>query len=269
METNVIINDIYQNVLKKFYEAMQNIKIESAETSIDYIKNQLNYIIELLKKCQSGIISIDSIKLLSNITFNDFLTDKGIIEAVSSNYMIINESNIFIRKTSKFLDDDCSYFRIVKKDEQYIAIKYCKCSTTEEIISLDELSSFVSLAKVLNDSEYIGFSARQWINEVTILYSGQIYESENYFTLYRRGNSLELRVTHRPYSNNGCFQQIYRTERRNPYIKSEFDERCINNIDGIADRIFILKVIEEQLDKQYSIPTDGKGTVKPAVLQLT
>lgn len=269
METNVVINDIYQNVLGKFYDAMQKINIESAEDNINYIMSQLNAIIGLLKECQSGAISIDSIKLLNDVSFNDFLTDKHIIEAVSSNHTVINDSNIFIRKTSQHLEDWRSFFRIIEKDGHYIAIKYwednilpSRDNITEEIISsLNELNSFVSLDKVLNDCEYIGYSAETMLGSVTILYSGQIYVSDNYFTLYRRHNRLELHVTDRPYSARESFLKIY-YEKYNIYIESDSDERCLNDIDGSADRMFVLKVIGEQLDKQYSIPEEGKSAVK-------
>lgn len=272
MEKNVNINDIYQIVLRNYYNAMQEINIESAEEIkdiIDYIKNQFNEIIELLRKCQNGIISIESIKLLCDVSFKDYLKDKYIIEAVSSNHTAIDDNNIFIMKTPKFIDDDCSFFRIEEEDGHFIAIRYYEDKVTKRDISPTELKSFVSLNKVLNDSDYIGYSANIWIDEVAILYSGQIYSSEKYFTLYKaEGNVLKLYVTDKTYSANGFFQNIYYTKKWNPYIKSSAGERCINDNDGIADRAFILKVIEEQLNKQYNKPEDGKNAGNPAVLSL-
>ncbi len=270
METNEIINDIYQNTLNKFYEAMKNINIEPTENSIDYIKNQLNDILDLLKKCLNGVIKVDSIKLLSDIYFKDFLRDKRIIEVVNCNQVSINNCNVYVKKTSNFLEDDYSFYRIIEKNGQYIAIKYYKDNVIKENISLNDLSSFVSLAKVLNDSKYIGYSAHQWLNGITILYSGKIHSSEKYFTLYRKAdNSIESCVTFRPYATNGYFEQIYYTEKCNLHVKSKFDERCINNDDGQADRAFIIKVVEEQLNKQYNILEEETGTIKPNVLSLT
>ena len=267
MEKSTIISIIYQNVLKKFYHSMENINIEQSENNMDYIKNQFSEIIELLRKCQNGLISIEAIELLNDISFNDFLKDKYIIEAVSSNKIELNNSNIFVMKEPKTLDDYCSYFRIIEKDGRYITIKYHEGKVIKKLIPLTELNSFISLDKVLNDCEYIGYSAHQWIYNVIILYSGKIYESEKYFTLYKdKDDFLQVYVTDNSYSTNGFFQEIYRTEKSKPYIKSENGERRIDNTDGLKDRKFILNVIEEQLVKQYGIPGEGKGTKKPAVL---
>ena len=251
MEKNIILNCIYQNILKKFSESMQNIDITQSENNIDYIKNQFNEIIELLRTCQSGTINIEAIELLNGISFNDFLKDKYIIEAVSSNQVEINDSNIFIMKTQKFLDDYHSYFRIIERDGKYIAIVYYDGKVKERVISINELNSFTTLSKALHDSEYVGYSAKIWIDSVVVLYSGKIYQSERFFTLYYKYNdaSLQLYVTDKSYSDNGFFQEIYRTEKNKPYIKSEYEERRIDNADGTEDRAFILNVIENQLAK--------------------
>ncbi len=78
-----------------------------------------------------------------------------------------------------------------------------------------------------------------------------ITQSERFFTLYYKYNdaSLQLYVTDKSYSDNGFFQKIYRTEKNKPYIKSEYEERRIDNADGTEDRAFILNVIENQLAK--------------------
>ncbi len=263
MEKSMITNYIYKNTLKKFYDSTPNIDIAQSENNIDYIKNQFNKITELLEKCQNGLISIEAIELLNGISFNDFLKDKYIIEAVSSNQVEINDSNIFVVKTPKTLNDYHSYFRIIEIDGHYVTIQYHKGKVIKKLIHLTELNSFISLNKVLNDSEYVGYSAQQWIHNVTILYSGIICESENYFTLYKdKDGSLQVYVTDKPYFDSSFFQEIYRTGKNKPYIKSECEERLIDNTNGKEDRAFILRVIEEQLMNQYNIHEEGMRTKK-------
>lgn len=252
MDKNTILNTIYQQTLKKFYEAMQTVIIGQDEKNSNYIKMEFDNITELLKQCHEGTIDTNSILLLNDISFSDFLKDKYIFEAVSSNCTTLNNNNLFISKTSKYIDDYVTFFRIVEKDGHYKTIRYCKGKIIEEDIDANELSSFVSLQKALNDSEYVGFSAQQWTYGVTILYSGKLYTSNSYFTLYiGEKGTLEFYVTDKPYSTNGFFQQIYRTEKSNPYITVQSNEKRINSGDEIADKMFILNAINEQIEKEY------------------
>ena len=252
MDKDTILNAIYQQALKRFYEAMQTVTIDQDEKISNYIKMEFNNITELLKLCHRGDIDINSIMLLNDISFSDFLQDKHIIEAVSSNCTTLNNNNLFVTKKNKYIDDYFTFFRIVETDGQYKTIRYNKGKIIEEDIDQSELDSFVSLQKALNDSEYVGLSARQWTYGVTILYSGKLYASNSYFTLYiGEKGTLEFYVTDEPYSTNGFFQHIYRTEKRNPYIKTQFNERRVNSDDDNADKKFILNAIEEQIEKQY------------------
>ena len=252
MDKKKVLNDIYQQALKKFYEAMQTINIGEDDKISNYIKMEFNNITKLLKQCYEGTIDINSIMLLNSISFSDFLKDKYIIETVSGNFTTLKNNNLFISKQRKYIDDYSTFFRIIERDGHYKTIRYCNEKTIEEDIDIDELDSFVSLQKVLNDSEYIGFYAQQWTYGVIILYSGKIQESDGYFTLYKgEKGTLKFYVTDKPYSTNGFFQQIYRTEKCSPYITTESSERCINGVDEIEDKEFIINAIEEQIQKQY------------------
>lgn len=42
-----------------------------------------------------------------------------------------------------------------------------------------------------------------------------------------------------------AFLRKYIVQKSKPYIKSKYGERHIDNFDGIVDRTFILKVVEE------------------------
>lgn len=261
MEKKEIINVIYQNTLKKVYTAMQHIDILENVNNANYIQTQFTDIVKLLKNFNEDVISASCVKLLNNVTFSDFLLDKNIIEAVSSNSTIVNNSNIFIKKNKE--NDNSSYYKIIEKDGQYIAKKYCNGDIIEDYISLDEISSFISLGNILNNLEFVGCSAYQWLYKVTILYSGKIPSSDDFFTLYMmKNNSFNFCITDKPYTSNGVFQQIYKLGKNSIKVKYKNDEKCINDRDGIIERELIVKLIEENFKEQNSLSEEGKKRVK-------
>ena len=191
--------------------------------------------------------------LLKKISFNNFLKDKNIIEAVSSNMMLLNSNNLFIRKTIKEFDDYSTLFRIVENNGSYKVQRYCEDQITGECIDINELDEFVSLHKVLNDSEYVGFSARQWTYDVTVLYSGKIFNSDSYFTLYIGENdTLEFYVTNEPYFANGFFQNISNIQKSKPYIIVNSNIKYLKSDDNCSDKTFIIDIIEEQIKEKYN-----------------
>ena len=102
---------MYEEILKRFYEAMRNIDILEDEELFNYLKLEFDKIIDLIKQFKEGLIYTQVIKLLYNITFKDLVKDKYILEAVSCNKTDLS-SDLFISTTIKESTDNERLFRI-------------------------------------------------------------------------------------------------------------------------------------------------------------
>ena len=84
---------MYLSVLIAYYNAMVE-SIDSNKKRVRYINKQLSTIVQLLEEFNDGYLSSNAIQLLNGITFDDFLQDKLIIEAVKRNKGEVTSHNL-------------------------------------------------------------------------------------------------------------------------------------------------------------------------------
>ncbi len=238
---------IYEEVLKKFYEAIRNINIIEDEELFNYLKLEFDKIVNLIKQFKEGLIYAQAIKQLYDITFKDLVKDKYILEAVSCNKTGLS-SDLFISTAEKKLNDNNSFFRIKDDNGQLKIERYCDGNVSERDLEISDLSSFVSLERAIKNSDYIGYYAQGFYNAI-VLYSGMI-DNSKYITLYRSGNEFKVYVSEKSYLNNGLFYKVHSDEKLHPYIELGDKKTFLNNGNPDYDKKFILMVIQEQIEKQ-------------------
>lgn len=240
------INNIYHNITKKFYEVLQTLDFNKDELVINYIREKYGEVIALL----NGGKDMNVLRLLNEISFIDHLKDKSIFETVQNNRTMVFVDNLFVKVGNLLFKDDEAVYEITEENNNYIAKRYLNGEIAKENISICDLDNFVSLKKALDDSEYIGYIAKQWTDWVSLLYSGKV-SNDMFFTLYKINGILKFYISDVPYDLYGGFQDI-RKERHNVYIETGQKNRklnCDNNDTG--DKAFIYDAIVEQIHKQY------------------
>lgn len=239
---------IYEEILKKFYEAMGNIDIIDDKELFNYLKLEFDKIIDLIRQFKEGLINLQVIKQLYDISFKDLVKDKFILEAVSCNKTGLN-SDLFISTIDKELNDNDSLFRIKDDNGTLKIVRYRDRKITERDLEVRDLSSLVSLERAIKNSDYIGYYAKGFYNAI-VLYSGKI-DNSKYITLYRSGNEFKVYVSEKSYLHNGLFYKVHSDEKLHPYIELGDKKTFLNNGNPDYDKKFILMVIQEQLKVQY------------------
>ena len=241
---------IYEEVLKKFYEAMRNINIIEDEELFNYLKLEFDKIVNLIKQFKEGLIYTQVIKLLYDISFKDLVKDKYILEAVSCNKTDLS-SDLFISTIDKESSDNERLFRIKDDNGQLKIVRYCPGNVSERDLEISDLSSLVSLERAIQKSDYIGYRANTfYIAE--ILYSGMI-DNSKYFTLYTIDgeDGFQVCVSEKSYLNNGLFNNIQFDEQIHPCVELGDRKTVLNTGNPDYDKMLILKVIQEQVKTKY------------------
>ena len=235
MEEVNILEEIYQFVLKKYQAKEKMLELMKKQKKMGIINDEFYRCLVLLKKGRNNLIKINSIKLLYNITFEDFIFDKYILEAIASNEEEIKISNLFINKDRIAFGDESPYYQLFLTNDKLLSVKYHYGKIYKKSIAPNVLTSFVTLEHTLNNSSYmgnLGYTLKK--QEGLVLYSGGMFASKNQFILYKKDENLKALITDK------------RLETVS-FLKSPL-EGLIN----LENKAYVLELIKAKLISEYS-----------------
>lgn len=155
--------------MKKFC----NIQIGNDATKIYSLNNLMGFITKVFELAKSGVISIDSLKLLEGLTFEDELLDANIMASVYHNLTIVNTSNIYLSKNKS----DSDWYVLIEREGK-LFLRYKSWSSIKEFsITEQELAlQYISLEQFIEEMQPVG-EVRNWNKILTrqVLYANKDY----------------------------------------------------------------------------------------------
>lgn len=148
-------------------------QIGNDATKIYSLNNLMGFIIKVFELAKSGVISIDSLKLLEGLTFEDELLDANIMASVYHNLTIVNTSNIYLSKNKS----DSDWYVLIEREGK-LFLRYKSWSSIKEFsITEQELAlQYISLEQFIEEMQPVG-EVRNWNKILTrqVLYANKDY----------------------------------------------------------------------------------------------
>jgi len=188
-EDESITNGLYSRLLGKFNNALANLNPVSENEKIKECLNLFQNVMDLFFKYRNGIISLEKLIMLDELTFANSLNDSNIVEIISGNVISSKDvSKIYLKKSEfcNLMFDENSFFILSKENGEYIIKRMALAhGCYENVITLDELrKKYISLDEVLNNARYVGKYGNQFKTiSFFVLYEISIGEEKRYLTL--------------------------------------------------------------------------------------
>lgn len=227
-ENEGIVNGLYQILLTKLNDVMQNFSPVNQEDAITERLKLMQVIVELFGKYRKGQIELDNLLMLDMITFADLDNDRKVIQAVEGrDEGTRSNSNIYLKKKGNLIFDDTSFFELSEDNGEYV-ITRIRVNGDSKIITLEDLNDdYISLEEVIEEASYVGATAKWWgVNRVFVLYETNVGNDKCFITL-----------------KDGKFE-IYRASSL-----SEFSFVDMDIIERYKDKNLLVEEIELQVKK--------------------
>lgn len=167
------INSFFEQIFRKYNEKILQYQIGNDATKIYSLNNLMGFIIKVFELAKSGVISIDSLKLLEGLTFEDELLDANIMASVYHNLTIVNTSNIYLSKNKS----DSDWYVLIEREGK-LFLRYKSWSSIKEFsITEQELAlQCISLEQFIEEMQPVG-EVRNWNKILTrqVLYANKDY----------------------------------------------------------------------------------------------
>ena len=209
------LENLYQDLKNKISHSLA---INKDRYYFQYLKQLENYISKIYNKAQKGLINIELLDLIKNISLKNPLADLKILQAIESNISFIPQNNIYINGTQ-----NNPYFATLNYlNGEFVMNHFTNQEIVSEPVKLEEISSkFMLLEELISKGDYIG---KRFAKDLIILY---IYKG---YILY-----LD-------------------SEGRINITKSYFDIKTNGSVNEIfKNKKYLLSVISNQLNQDYDI----------------
>ena len=147
------INSFFEQIFRKYNEKILQYQIGNDATKIYSLNNLMGFIIKVFELAKSGVISIDSLKLLEGLTFEDEFLDANIMASVYHSLTIVNTSNIYLSKNKSGI-----FWYVLIEREGKLFLEYKSWSGIREFsITEQELAlQYISLEQFIEEMQRVG-----------------------------------------------------------------------------------------------------------------
>lgn len=166
------INSFFEQIFRKYNEKILQYQIGNDATKIYSLNNLMGFIIKVFELAKSGVISIDSLKLLEGLTFEDELLDANIMASVYHSLTIVNTSNIYLSKNKSGI-----FWYVLIEREGKLFLEYKSWSGIREFsITEQELAlQYISLEQFIEEMQRVGEVRTGLGDDRLILYATKDY----------------------------------------------------------------------------------------------
>lgn len=179
-ENEQVINQIYKNLIEKYYESLKGYNIATQIESVKELNEFLNQIISLFTKGCEEYRDLSYFNQFNNIEFKNIYNDIQVIKTILTQLNQNKKSNIYIKKKdkTKYDNERLSFYYI--DDENMLMYRIGEFDIEINNINKEDIKNleidYISLEDVLEQSNYIG---RYKINAYGI-YRYIVYENKDY-----------------------------------------------------------------------------------------
>lgn len=199
-EEEPIVNGLYVEILNNYNKALVSLNPINDNDKIKEITEFFQIVLNLFVRYSSGLLELDRLLMLSEVTFVDLIKDRELVNNIISNKPVTSDKLRIYLKKEKFcnliLDNTC-FFVLREEDGKYYIKKLLFFQGMEREINLDDLNrEYVSLDEVMKTAIYQGYKALyQDAIDVDVLYEINVGGDYRYFTLDRGMIKIVARET--------------------------------------------------------------------------
>ena len=215
-ENEQVINQIYKNLIEKYYESLKGYNIATQIESVKELNEFLNQTISLFTKGCEEYRDLSYFNQFNNIEFKSIYNDIQVIKTILTQLNQNKKSNIYIKKKDKiqYGNERRSFYYI---DEENTIMYRIGTLGVESIIEKEDIKNletdYISLEDVLEQSNYVG---RYKISAYGI-YRYIVYENKDYM-IYIEDGKKDLVVLVNP-------DQHIETDLESKDIKPELKDK--------------------------------------------
>lgn len=185
-ENEQVINQIYKNLIEKYYESLKGYNIATQIESVKELNEFLNQIISLFTKGCEEYRDLSYFNQFNNIEFKNIYNDIQVIKTILTQLNQNKKSNIYIKKKDKIQygnERRCFYYI----DEENTIMYRIGTFGVESIKEKEDIENleidYIPLEDILEQSNYVG---RYKKNEYGI-YRYIVYENKDYMIYIEDG----------------------------------------------------------------------------------
>ena len=210
-QNQYIINEYIKIIINKYQNTLQSITYPQDLIKAKIVQKTFDEVLEIIDKVKKGEISIDSFKLLTNLTFINYNQDISIINKVKG----INDiKNIYVLNNENRLYNGVVLGTIKYENNKDVIIQGFSIigrNIFERTMSKQQfITSYITLEQCLNNCTYIGKKSLDYPNEIVLYYNDIVvfsYDEQN--DIIRIG--LDKQINNINYTETNPFENIYYT----------------------------------------------------------
>lgn len=241
------IDKIYKLLLDRYYKELKKHNIVTEYNTIKKLNELLKDVLKVLAKGCMEFKPLEYFDIFNNINFTDIDSDKNIIKRAHG-VLKRNKSNIYIKKTNKYMFDDSSFFYL----DEVKMVMYKDSVVSRRAITKEELDTeYVSLEEVLESATFVGdYRIMNYTTSVAYLYEygdRVIYYYDNKFSIIKNKKDM--------------FEPLEATGKEDSFEKFEDKEYVYRMIEQqVKAKIERYRIIEDSFDKSKIYDTPNFNT---------
>jgi len=151
------ISYIMDTVMSNFNKVMMEARTNVDTNCLVQASAIFSKLMELMERIKKGTINLEIATLLLEVTFTDYIKDINILESVSNNVLLINHSNIYVKR-----GHDMPYQKVFRtlalnEGKYYLDGVNILNEIFREEVNLNQLmTDYISLDSLLETTPYIG-----------------------------------------------------------------------------------------------------------------
>jgi len=185
-----IVNALYIEVLNNYNNSLVGLNPVNDNDRIEEITEIFQIIMNLFIRYSIGLIDLDRLLMLNEISFIDMIKDKELLNSIIDG-KAISRLRIYLKRKPfcNLISDDNCFFVLREENGKYFMKKILVSSISEQEISINRVEKeYISLIEVMKSAIYQGYTSL-YLNaiEVQNLYEINVDRDYRYITLNRGG----------------------------------------------------------------------------------
>lgn len=162
-EDEPIVNGIYSKLLSNYSNVLMSLNPVIDNDRIKDITEFLQIVMNLFVRYSVGLIDLDRLLMLNEITFMDMIKDKELLDVIISGKNInVKRLKIYLKRKpfcNQLVDDQC-FFVLREENGKYFMRKMSYIDSKEQEISVKILErEYISLDEVMKTAIYQGYTS--------------------------------------------------------------------------------------------------------------
>lgn len=185
-----MVNALYVKLLSNYNNLLISLNPVNDNDKIKEITEFFQIIMNLFIRYSIGLIDLDRLLMLNEISFIDMIKDKELLNSIIEG-KAISRLKIYLKRKPfcNLISDDNCFFVLREENGKYFMKKLLASSINEQEISINRVEKeYISLSEVMKSAIYQGYTSL-YLNaiEVQILYEINVDRDYRYITLGRGG----------------------------------------------------------------------------------